>query len=90
MPDNTSIVKAAIHYNNIENYEKESIGLRCFLFHTIGKELVTVSAKKKAFWIITLILAAAVLIVLCVTFITGSKIPEYDGTLVRLDLPGYM
>jgi uncharacterized membrane protein YhaH (DUF805 family) len=43
------------------------------------------AAKKKLFWIVTLIVIAAVIVVICVSLLTGEQASEFDGTLVRLN-----
>jgi hypothetical protein len=58
----------------------------------IGKVRVFMTTKKKVFWIVTLIILAAVLIVICISFVTGGHPSEYDGTLVKIDcsIPRFM
>jgi asparagine N-glycosylation enzyme membrane subunit Stt3 len=43
------------------------------------------TAKRKALWITALIIVAAVVIVLCVSFFTKGQATDYEGTLVRLN-----
>lgn len=40
------------------------------------------SFKKKYLWIAAFIVVATVIIVLCISYFTGEKPTEYDGTLV--------
>lgn len=41
------------------------------------------SAKKKVFWIAALIIVAAIIIAVCVSYFTSNQGTEFDGTLVK-------
>lgn len=40
------------------------------------------SLKKKFLWISAAVFIAAIIIVICVTYLTGGQAAEFDGTLV--------
>jgi hypothetical protein len=41
------------------------------------------TVRKKVFWIVVSIVIAAIIITLCVSYFTGGKTTEYNGTLVK-------
>lgn len=43
------------------------------------------TGKKKLFWIVTLIVLTAIIVVICVSLFTGEHVSDFDGTLVRLN-----
>ena len=55
-----------------------------FMDFLTGKR-VFVTVKRKFIWITAFIIVAAVIIVLCVSYFTGGKTSEFDGTLVNLN-----
>ncbi|MDF2944826.1 MAG: hypothetical protein K0S01_3684 [Herbinix sp.] len=44
------------------------------------------TVKRRFIWITACIIIAAVIIVLCVSYYTGDKASEFDGTLVNLNI----
>ncbi|MDD3173306.1 MAG: hypothetical protein PHF63_06550 [Herbinix sp.] len=44
------------------------------------------TVKKKVFWITTLIIITAIVIVLCVGYFIDGQPSEFDGTLVKFNL----
>ena len=53
---------------------------------TNGKAWMDMTVKKKVFWIATLIVLAAIVIVLCVSYFSEGQVSEFEGTLVELEL----
>lgn len=58
-----------------------------FLFYDFWKGVIVMTVKRKVVWIAALIIAAAIIIVLCVGYFATGKSSSYDGTLVRLFVP---
>jgi hypothetical protein len=43
------------------------------------------TVKRKIIWITAFIIIAAIIIVICVTYLTGGQPAEFDGTLVKFN-----